>query len=399
MYKEKNILLNEEKIKQKSNKRNYIYLKLKAKIKNINTKKKKIKSYKTNKNSKNSTIFSNKYIIIIFIILGFISLYSIWKFFYFKYLLPKKHNIPIAFSLNDKYAYPLIVSLTSILYNASPNTFYIFYLLLGPKISETKINKILGLREKYPNCKINLIYMGDKFSNYQTSYYRSSAVYYRLELSNLITGVDKIIYLDVDTMTHKDLTELYNIDMGNYYYMGFPGHDLVFTIFNGTRNFINTGTILINLKKIREVNAPILFQDYYNKYGTQKVDEYLINAVFYNKIKFLPLIYGIPDFGAGAKITSSPSHFVEAFKNLTNFTKEEMESVHENRAITHGCYDVTKWWQRKYHSLTDVGKQWLFYASKSNIFDDICKEYKQFEKYCEKIKNGKQYNIKDLNSF
>ena len=369
MYKEKNILLNEEKIKQKSNKRNYIYLKLKAKIKNINTKKKKIKSYKTNKNSKNSTFFSNKYIIIIFIILGFISLYSIWKFFYFKYLLPKRHNIPIAFSLNDKYVYPLIVSLTSILYNASPNTF------------------------------INLIYMGDKFSNYQTSYYRSSAVYYRLELSNLITGVDKIIYLDVDTMTHKDLTELYNIDMGNYYYMGFPGHDLVFTIFNGTRNFINTGTILINLKKLREVNAPILFQDYYNKYGTQKVDEYLINAVFYNKIKFLPLIYGIPDFGGGAKKTSSPSHFVEAFKNLTNFTKEEMESAHENRAITHGCYDVTKWWQRKYHSLTDVGKQWLFYASKSNIFDDICKEYKQFEKYCEKIKNGKQYNIKDLNSF
>ena len=193
MYKEKNILLNEEKIKQKSIKKNYISLKLKSKLKNNTTKKKNIKSSKTNKISRNSTFFSKKYIIIIIILILSILLYLILKFFYFKYLSLKKHNIPIAFSLNDKYLYPLIVSLTSILYNASPNTFYIFYLLLGPKISENKARKILSLREKYPNCKMNLIYMGDKFSDYKTSYYKSVAVYYRLELSNLITDVDKII--------------------------------------------------------------------------------------------------------------------------------------------------------------------------------------------------------------
>ena len=133
---------------------------------------------------------------------------------------------------------------------------------------------------------MNLIYMGDKFSEYKTSFYKSVAVYYRLELSNLITDVDKIIYLDVDTITHKDLTEFYNIDMGKNYYMGFPGRDLIFREFNGTRNFINTGTMLINLKKLRQVNAPMLFQDYYNKFGTKEVDEYLINAVFYVKLNF-----------------------------------------------------------------------------------------------------------------
>ena len=136
----------------------------------------------------------------------------------------------------------LIVSLTSILYNASPKTFYIFYLLLGPNISENKAKKILGLKEKYPNCKMNLIYMGNKFSGYKTSFYKSVAVYYRLELYNLITDVDKIIYLNVDTITHKYLTEFYNIDMGKNYYMGFPGRDLIFREFNGTRSFINTGT-------------------------------------------------------------------------------------------------------------------------------------------------------------
>ena len=96
----------------------------------------------------------------------------------------------------------------------------------------------------------------------------------------------------------------------------------------------------------------------------KKVDEYLINAVFYDKIKFLPLIYGIPDFGASERVTISPSHFVKEFQNLPNFTISEMEYAHQNRVITHGCYDMTKWWQRRYHSLTNVGRQWFFMPQK-----------------------------------
>ena len=85
--------------------------------------------------------------------------------------------------------------------------------------------------------------------------------------------------------------------MGDYYYLGFPGNDLTRFSFNGTRNFINSGCMLVNLKKLREVNASELFKDFYKKHGSRKYDEYLINAVFYNKISFLPFIYGIPDFG------------------------------------------------------------------------------------------------------
>ena len=63
-----------------------------------------------------------------------------------------------------------------------------------------------------------------------------------------------------------------------------------------------------------------------------------------------------------------------------------MEYYSKNRAITHMCYENDKWWNKNYTNLTEIGKQWLFYASKSNAFDDICKKYKQFEFQCEKIK-------------
>lgn len=391
MYKDKLILLNEQKAKQKLTKKKVNRMKLKNKMKRKRT----TKSLKPIKQRKK---FSKK-IIAILITTSIISMILVsLLLIYLKYINQKikKHNIPIAYSLNRKYLYPLIVSLTSVLYNASANTFYTFYLLLGPDLQEKHINKILGLRDKYPNCKMELIYMGKKFAKYKSSYYKSVTVYYRLELSNLIVDVDKLIYLDVDTIVHKDLTEFYNIDMGKYYYMGFPGHDLTFRVFNGTRNFINTGVMLINLKKLREVNAPVLLQDYYEKYGTKKVDEYLINAVFYDRVAFLPLIYGVPDFGAGEKITRSPSHFLRQFQNLTNYTTDDMKYAHENRVITHNCYELTKWWMRKYHTLTKVGKQWLFYAARSNVVDEICKSYHQFEHYCDRIKNESIFNLTHL---
>ena len=40
--------------------------------------------------------------------------------------LGSKISIPIAFAINNLFTYPLIVLLTSILYNSKPNTFFFF---------------------------------------------------------------------------------------------------------------------------------------------------------------------------------------------------------------------------------------------------------------------------------
>ena len=69
-----------------------------------------------------------------------------------------------------------------------------------------------------------------------------------------------------------------------------------------------------------------------------------------------------------------------------------MENASKNRAITHNSYETSKWWNRRYHELTNIGKHWPFYAAKSNVFDDICRIYNQFEHHCERIKNESKYN-------
>jgi len=392
MYKEQKVLLNESKIKQ-----------------NPNIDKSDIKNFISDKN-KSLQISKSKIIQKYPHIISFISpLFLLFIFIFFVLAKTKrklknnsnmtkpnlritKHNvtyqnqIPIAFSLNDNYLYPLTVSLTSILYNSLPNTFYIFYLLLHPDLQEAKIKKILGLGEKYNNCKFELIHMGLNFSEYPNYYQKSSALYYRLKLPDLITDIDKIIYLDVDTIVHKDLTDMYNIDMGKYYYMGIPDQDINNFEFNGTRNFINSGVLLINLKKLREADSSALYKDFYDHHQLLKADEYMMNAVFYDKISFLPFIYGLPDFGEGNQLTVSPSHYCKEFHHYVNCTESDMEISSKNRVITHNCYEDIKWWMKNYTNLTDLGKQWLFYASKSNVFDDICKKYNQFESQCKILK-------------
>lgn len=233
------------------------------------------------------------------IIITFILLFIFWFSITSFKLNPIDNSItyiPIAFSLGNSYIYPLLVLLTSILYNSKSSTLYYFHIMITNDFFEENKQKIKGLCKKYKRCEIKFLNMGKKYKDWKTKKHYSKAVYYRLSLSDLVKNFDKIIYLDCDVMVHNDLTNFYNIEMGDKFYMGFPGLEVAFLKINGTRNFINSGVMLINLKLLRKVNASILFDKYYYTYGTKKEDEYLINVIFYNKISFLPVEYGIPDF-------------------------------------------------------------------------------------------------------
>ena len=49
----------------------------------------------------------------------------------------------------------------------------------------------------------------------------TTPAYYRLSLSDSLPKVDKIIWLDGDTLTLIDLKEMFDLDMENYYYKGY----------------------------------------------------------------------------------------------------------------------------------------------------------------------------------
>lgn len=297
-------------------------------------------------------------------------------------IVKKKNIIPIAYGINDKYIYPLIVSLTSILYNSNKVSYFYFHILIPGNFLNINKKKIISLNKLYHNFKIIFHNLKDKYQDWYTKKYYAKSVYYRLSLSDLIKDCDKIIYLDCDTIVHKDISDLYSLEINGKYYMGTPGLELGKVVINGTRNFINSGVLLINLKELRKINATKLFEIYYNQYGTKKEDEYLINVVFYNYIGFLPFKFGVPDFN---NTNFNTIKFYKRYNGYCNRTLEELIEASNNPSITHGAYSWIKWWKRDYNRLSKIGKKWLFYASKSNVYEEICNKYKQFRKICKKI--------------
>ncbi len=69
-------------------------------------------------------------------------------------------------------------------------------------------------------------------------------------IADRVEGIpDKLIYLDTDTVVRRDISELYLIDVSDYEYAAV--RDYFGKIFFGF-NYINTGVLLLNMKKIRE---------------------------------------------------------------------------------------------------------------------------------------------------
>lgn len=138
-----------------------------------------------------------------------------------EFIKKKKNNIHICVSLNDRYVYPLLVSIESVLINCNKqNTYMTYYILCAPDLKEITLFKLKSLVYKYPlNLEMIFYNMGN---NFMKLYDRrvSQAAYYRL-LAPIILDIKKIIYLDGDTLTLKDLNDMYKLDFHNNYILGF----------------------------------------------------------------------------------------------------------------------------------------------------------------------------------
>ena len=125
------------------------------------------------------------------------------------------------------------------------------YQPIGIKNAEY-IQKIL--RESNESSTVHLIDMTDLFKeclsgspNLENMYTPYAML--RLLSHRVLEIPDKILYLDTDTVILGDISELYGLDIDNYEYAA--SRDYFGKFFFGL-NYINSGVLLLNMKKIRE---------------------------------------------------------------------------------------------------------------------------------------------------
>ena len=216
-----------------------------------------------------------------------------------------KKTINICFTADNNYIKPLSCAIVSILKNIKETTdLHIF--ILECNISDENKNKILSLKN-IRNCEISFIKINPSvfcdfpdFSDNLLSYINKTA-YFRFLVADLLKNIDKILYLDCDVIVLSGLEELFMQDITDFYIGAVEDIAFYFDILCSIKSFdiyVNSGVLLINLKKWRQDNICNKLFDVVKEYGDKLYyhDQTAINLVCKGKIKLIDLSYNLQVF-------------------------------------------------------------------------------------------------------
>ena len=270
-------------------------------------------------------------------------------------------EIPIFFATDDNYVPFLDVSIRSLIDNASKDYKYRI-VVLNTGLNKQNTDKIKAMENE--NFKIDftdISYAVESLRNkLPVCYHFGLAAWYRLFIQSLFPQYDKIVYLDCDIVVLGDISKLYNMDMQGNNIAGVVEQFVLRTkefsdytklaIGVDAKNYINSGIMLIDLKKFREQNIEQKFTYLINKYNFDVIDpdQAYINFLCKDKIKYLDVAWN-----------REPLECLECQKP---------------QIIHYALYK--KPWQ---YDDVYLGEHFWNYAKKSPFYDDILKIKNSFD--------------------
>ena len=242
--------------------------------------------------------------------------------------------IPIFYACDDNFLKFTVVSIRSIIDNASKDYKYRFY-ILHSGISED--NKAIAYELADGDNEIIFTDVADYLYTISDKLpirdYYSKTTYYRLFIAEMFPEYDKAIYIDSDTIVLGDMSELYGTDIGDNYLGACHEQAMIQVDEFGTYaesvvgvsryNFFNAGVLLINCDQFRLHFVLDKFVRYLHEYNfvvTQ--DEDYLNLICKDHIYWLDGRWNTEVFGeigydiGEAKVihyimTSKPWHYAD----------------------------------------------------------------------------------------
>ena len=196
----------------------------------------------------------------------------------------------------------------------------------------------------------------------------SIASYARLFLGSMLPNdVDKVLYLDSDTMIRGTLIDLYNIELESYTIGGIRDSFSALNkkVFGIEKNglFINAGVLLIDLnmwrKKEIEKQISILLT---NQNKIFQGDQGVINTIFHGDVKELPLKYDVMTY----LYDFTYEEMMMYRKPDDYFSKEEVTVAKQNPIIVHFSSSFRSYrpWEKELpHPFFD---EWFYYYQKND---------------------------------
>lgn len=210
-----------------------------------------------------------------------------------------------------------------------------------------------NIRERLGNLKVETI---------------SLSAYSRLFIADILPdNIDKVIYMDCDSLILNSFQELMNLDIDNYLLAGVE--DVVDFSFK-TRldipekaKYINSGMLLMNLKKFRDESATTRIKEFIHNFKGEipHHDQGTINALFYEQILILHPKYNCmtPFFYLNSKKLKKLYNMSEYYSD-----KELLEATKSPVFVHFTPFFITRPWVKNCeHPLTS---KYLHYYSKVN---------------------------------
>lgn len=185
--------------------------------------------------------------------------------------------------------------------------------------------------------------------------------YIRLYLEEILPeSVEKVLYIDSDTLILGGLKELYNIDMGNkpiaaaYDCYPLPKYQLGFS---HEDEYYSDGILLLDLKRLREMDTFHKYKLFLKRQGGRVayLEQGTINYVMKGDIKLIPSRYNLMTLSL--VIRKCPTIYFE--KDEPYYNESEMFEAIKKPIIVHltghGLY--TRPWQKKTNH--PYAKEWI----------------------------------------
>lgn len=216
-------------------------------------------------------------------------------------LVPDEAQFTVVLAANNTYAVPLLVTILSLVENAKDTTCYQIHALISSDFDSIYAEAANAILVNFGMPPAVFHNMGNEYGNVRLHISHTSVqTFYRLRIPSLL-DCDRCLYLDVDTIVLRDLSDLLTMDMGDAYIAGvraagyyWPPERRQLHVerlgISAFDQYVNAGVLLMNIAAMREDDiedefAKLLGRDF------ESQDQDILNVACYGRIRLLPPRY------------------------------------------------------------------------------------------------------------
>ena len=205
--------------------------------------------------------------------------------------------IHVAYALDDNYTMFTCISMTSLLYNTKRR---VHFHVLESRLSEDnkQVLRDIGIQFSHGSWSFYNINSVETFiTSIENGSHLTPETYYRLFLPSLLNEVDKVIWLDGDTVIDNDISELYDTSLEGFslgaVVQDYESGETVLGLSRGT--YIQAGVLLLDLTLLRNFGMyqkaieaiPVLYDKFVQANVKFYADQEVLNHLFKNNYKML----------------------------------------------------------------------------------------------------------------